>query len=223
MKINENIENKTLKEKIDVYFEKFIQMPEIAEALVLLDKLPKDLVYHNKDHTLDVLKETILFCLSDDQEEEIIKHQVIAAAWHDVGFIESKKNNEPIAVKLFEQSETYKKLPDVYKIEIINSILDTQIIIVDSSPNLSQIRSMVGYMLDADVSNFGREDFNEKRMKVAEEQNVDLKNIDERKKFDKFLIDLLKNHNWKTDSAKKLRQEQKEINLKLLEKEYSKL
>jgi hypothetical protein len=211
------------KEKIDTYFEEFIQMPEIAEALELLDKLPKDLTYHNKEHTLDVIKETILFCLKDKKSKEIIEHQVIAAAWHDIGFIESKQNNEPIAVKLFEQSETYKKLSDKYKIEIINSILDTQIIIVDSSPNLLQIRSKVGYMLDADVSNFGRDDFKDKLLQVAEETQVDLNDPKAEKKFYKFVIELLKNHEWKTDSAKMLRQNQKEINLKQLEEEYLKL
>jgi hypothetical protein len=214
---------KTIKKIKNVNEEVEILFNEIVEALDLLDKLPKNLAYHNKDHTLDVIKETILFCLTNNESKETIEHQAIAAAWHDVGFIESKQNNEPIAVKLFKQSETYKKLTDKYKIEIINSILDTQITIIDSSPNLSQTRSNTGYMLDADVSNFGRNDFDEKRLKVAEEQNVDLNNIETRKKFDKFLIDLLKNHYWKTDSARKLRQQQKEINLKLLEEEYSKL
>ena len=60
-------------------------------------------------------------------------------------------------------------------------------------------------------------------MKVAEELNLDLTDPDMKKKFYAFAIELLKNHEWKTESAKKLRQKQKEINLQMMEVEYAKM
>jgi hypothetical protein len=226
MKIEENfkiVNENELNQEIEARFDEIIKKPEIVEALDLLDKLPLDLKYHDKNHTFDVLKETILFALADRLDKETLEQQTIAAAWHDVGFIESDSENESIAVELFEKSETYKKLSDEHRKEIIASILDTQVVIVDTLPKLSQLRSRFGYMLDADVSNFGRIDFFEKLKLVAEEQGVDLNDSDSKKKFLKFVIELLKNHDWKTDSATMLRQEQKEINLKLLEEEYLKI
>lgn len=101
--------------------------------------------------------------------------------------------------------------------EIIAIILDTQFTIVNGQPVLSQNRSRLGYVLDADVSNFGRDDFMEKRMKVTEELKLDLSDPEIKIKFTEFAIRLLKNHQWKTPAGEKLRQTGKLRNLKLLE------
>jgi fructose-specific component phosphotransferase system IIB-like protein len=212
----ENLNEASLKERINEYFNELINLPEIAEALNLLDKLPADLAYHNKEHTLDVIKETILFCIVDNQSTEAMVHQVIAAAWHDVGFTVRRSENELEAVELFKQSQTYKKLSAEHKKEIIDSIFDTQITIVDGIPNQEKIRSKSGYMLDADVSNFGREDFMAKRLDVAIEQNIDLSNDYAISKFNKFTLKFLQKHKWKTPAAEKLREEQKQKNIEKL-------
>jgi hypothetical protein len=212
-----------LQEKVEIAFAEALKMPEVAEALEILDGLPENLKYHDKGHTLDVIKETILFALADNAGEEITKQQVIAAAWHDIGYIKQYEQNEPVAVDLFRQSKAFQNLSEEERDEIVADIMDTQLIMRDGEPYLLQERSKFGYLLDGDVSNFGREDYFEKRMKVAEELRIDLSNPEIKKKFFAFALALLKNHEWKTGSARFLRQAQKEKNLEQLGEEYQNL
>jgi hypothetical protein len=222
-KIKNPLSEEELKAEALVIYDEIIKEPEISEALGLLDKLPKNLKYHNKEHTLDVLKETILFALADGRDRETIRQQAISAAWHDVGFVKQHAQNEPVAVEMFKQSKTFQTLSEEQRNEIIANILDTQIVMKDDKPFLLQQRSRLGYVLDGDVSNFGREDFSEKRMRVAEELGLNLSNADIKRKFCKFVIELLRNHEWKTASARALRQAQKEINLRRAVEEYDRI
>lgn len=230
MRKNKNMEKQKffltkeeLREKVEIAFAEALKMPEVAEALEILDGLPRNLRYHDKGHTLDVIKETILFALADGAGEETMKQQVIAAAWHDVGYIKQYEQNEPVAVDLFKQSKAFQNIPEEERNEIVADIMDTQLIMQEGEPYLLQQQSKFGYLLDADVSNFGREDYFEKRLKVAEELGIDLSDPEIKKKFFAFALALLKNHEWKTGVARSLRQVQKEINLKQLEEEYQNL
>lgn len=210
---------KELKVEVEKIYQEMIKKPEVVEALVLLDQLPENLKYHNKAHTLDVIRETILFTLADGQSGEVIDLEVIAAAWHDVGYVKRYKNNEPVAIELFKQSKTFQSLSPEDRQKIIDNILDTQLIVDDGKPKLLNSMSNRGYLLDADVSNFGREDYFENSKLIAEELGIDWSNIEARKKFLTFALELLVNHDWKTRSAKALRQKQKEINIKKLEEQ----
>ena len=218
-------EEEQLKKSVEIRFNELIKKPEIKEALNMFDnnEILSNFKYHNKNHTLDVIKETILFALADETNPDVLEKQVIAAAWHDVGYSEDIGDHEAFSVKLFEQSEAYKTLSEVNKKEIANSILDTKIYLENGSPSFSRTSSALGYVLDADVSNFGRDDFFEKRAQIAEELGVEWDNLKERKKFLKFTIYLLKKHDWKTQSARRLRQETKEKNLALMVEEYNQL
>ncbi len=204
----------------DMYAE-MINLPEVAEALEILDKLPRNLKYHTKDHTFDVIRETILFALTDGAEQSVIRQQAIAAAWHDTGYVEKPENNEPVAVELFRKSKAYHAFSEKEQQEIISNILDTQMVMRENGPHLLKGKSKFGYVLDADVSNFGRDDFFEKRAKLMEELGIDLTDPEKRKGFIKFAIELLKNHEWKTASARVLRETQKKKNLIEMEKEYN--
>lgn len=210
-----------LKAEVEAIFEELIKTPEISEALDMLDGLPENLRYHDKRHTMDVLRETILFALADGADKETIKQQAVSAAWHDVGYMERYEQNEPIAVEMFQRSKAFQFLPEEQRNEIIANIMDTQMVMKDDKPSLLQQQSKFGYVLDGDVSNFGREDYFEKRLKVAEELGFDLSDLELKKKFYAFAIELMKNHEWKTASARALRQAQKEINLKKIEEEYA--
>jgi len=217
------LDEESLKPKVEVVFAEIIKLPEIKEALDILDGLPENLKYHDKSHTVDVLKETILLCLADNVGEDILRQQCISAAWHDTGYIERYNENEPIAVELFRKSEAYKNLDEEARNEIEANILDTQMVMVDGVPHILQKRSSFAYVLDADVGNFGREDYWDKRLKVAEELNLDLNDPKINKLFTKFAIDLMINHEWKTEAAKKLRQGQKDKNIEMLRVMLSKI
>ncbi len=208
-----------LESQVEAIFAAMIKNPAVAEALDMLDALPSNLTYHGKSHTLDVLHETILFALVDEAEPEIIELESIAAAWHDVGYLQQYNNNEPVAVEMFKVSRAWENLSDVWRDEIVANILDTQIVLQNGAPCLLRQRSKFGYVLDADVSNFGRDDYFSNRIKIMTELKLDDAAVND---FCIFGMKLLQNHNWHTAAAKKLRQAQKNINLKILEEKHNK-
>jgi len=106
---------------------------------------------------------------------------------------------------------------------VITNILDTEVVMKNNKPHLSKKDSKHGYVSDADVSNFGRKDFFVLRNLVVKELGLDLSNPEIKKKFLNFAYELLKNQEWKTNSARHLRQKQKEINLREVEKQLRKL
>ena len=217
------VNEEQMKPQVEAVFEEMIKLPEVQEALDLLDKLPENLKYHNKNHTFDVLRETILFSLADGASEQVIKEQCIAAAWHDVGYIKQFSANEPVAVELLKSSKTFSTLDKEDEAEIEANILDTQMIPVNGIPTQQKNRSHFAYILDGDVSNFGRSDYFQKSEEVAQELGIDFNNPEAKRKFYIFAFNLLKNHDWKTESARKLRQAQKEENMAKLEDEIQRL
>jgi len=215
-------EEQLRKEVGPIYLE-IIEKPEIAEALELLNNLSPELVYHSKNHTLEVIKETILFALADGASRETIEEQAIAAAWHDVGFLKKKGQNETIAVDMFKSSKAFKTFPKETSDEVVANILDTQMVLTATGLSFTSERSVNKYILDADIGNFGRTDFFEKFSLLAKEAGLDLSNNGTKRNFMESTIKLLRNHKWYTESAQALRQDQKEANLRMLEEELNAL
>ena len=170
-----------------------------------------------------MIYDTILFAVADGASDEVIKQQAITAAWHDVGFTVQDKENEHIAIELFKQSRTYQTLSPHVREAVIYNISDTEMVMKDGKPSFSGARSIHRYVLDGDLSNLGREDYFAKRALVAEELKIDLTNPKIKKNFYKFGVDLLENHDWHTESARRLRQPQKERNLARAKAEYEAL
>lgn len=235
----EEKEERELLERRDVLYAELIKLPSVGEALALLDNLPEGLVYHTKEHTEDVIKETILFALADGISEGTIEQQVIAAAWHDVGFLPSEgvegegdkdkskeKTLEEIAVDRFKKSESWVLLDEQYREEIVSNILDTTMLVGGKGSYFEMNRSAFGYILDADMSNIGRKDFVICMNKIAKETGFDIENLKPREGFKSRtdfyagVIKLLENHDWHTEGARRLRQEQKDENLKDLRVRY---
>lgn len=211
-----------LLEKREALYLEIIKIPAIQEALRLLDRLPTHLEYHTKGHTIDVIKETILFALADGISRGAIEQQAIAAAWHDVGYIEENTKNEPIAIKLFENSIAYAELSPEIREEVIANISDTTITFLNGKPVQKMERSSLGYVLDADVSNFGRDDFftcmdniTEENEKINIDKNGSPIKVSVQENLEK-VIAFLENHTWKTEGARRLRDHKKQLNLKIL-------
>jgi hypothetical protein len=210
---------KKVEEEVSIKVEELKKIPIILKAFHILDKLPVYLKYHIKKHTEDVFHEAILFAMVDKIEEEKIIEIATAAAWHDVGFLIQPNDNEKEAIRLFEEESKQLESEQVKIKNIKSMILDTKLEITEQGPKMIMKNPMSAHLLDADVSNFGREDFREKLNLVAEEKNVDLNNKKEKLQFLRFTLSLLKNQNWNTHAAETLRQMQKIINTRNLEEE----
>lgn len=187
-------------------------LPIIAEVLETLNKsLPKNLYYHSKQHTDDVLRETVLFALVDGLSVDKMRLLAVAAAFHDAGFIESPVDNEKIGANMARRAMKDAGCFTHEEIETVGQmILDTRL--VESRGGLRQIATtdLSRYLLDADLSNFGREDFFEKAELQRREMGYD------RELFLRKTFELINNHRWLTNAALKLRQEQKAANISKL-------
>jgi uncharacterized protein len=189
------------------------ELPIIKKELARLTReLSPSLSYHSVAHTDDVIHEVLLFGYNDELSEKELRLLAISATFHDSGFLVKSFANEAIgadfAAMAMEAAGAYSK-SDISL--VTQMILDTEIHFGPTGPEFKTSSLLSGYLLDADLSNFGREDFFEKSKLIAQETN---QSVEELKPS---LIKFLNNHHWHTIAAQSLRQEQKEKNLAILE------
>jgi signal transduction histidine kinase len=196
------------------------KLPVISTILDFLKRnLPGHLVYHAFTHTEDVLSEVIRFAITDELPAREIELLAIAAAFHDAGFVKSPVANEPIAARMAREAlekhsashPTSGYTPDEISL-IEQMILDTSL--RETQTGLRQVPTcdLSRYLLDADLSNLGRDDFFDKGELQRQELGYD-QEVFRRKSFE-----LLNSHRWLTNAARLLRQPKKDENLLLLKK-----
>lgn len=240
----ESLYEKKILLEVERWYEKLMEEPSIREAFALLEKLP-NLAYHNRAHTEDVIREAILFVLADeellrkelseDDFKKVVRQQAIAAAWHDVGFVPEEGDSaraktdfyeEYLAIERFRNSEYAKTLSHEEIWETIGNIWDTRVMRKKDDGSLyleMSNNSRYGYMLDADVSNFGTREFGDKMKLVAEENGIDWKKAEKRLAFYRQTLGLLENHRWQTQSARELREAKKRENIAWLKEKIAEL
>ena len=131
----------------------------VYEALKRLSKeLPPDLAYHNLQHTNDVLHQTVALAVRDGLNQDDIVLLVIAAAWHDTGFIRQREKNEAIAAAWAREAMERRGgfTPDEIR-DVETAILDTQIKYDVDRKILYQncTGRLSPWLLDGDLVNFG--------------------------------------------------------------------
>ncbi len=178
--------------------------------------LPGNLYFHDINHTYDVLNcgkilvnsESRLGNFKNSQRE--LDNLLTAKKYHDIGYIEQHGKNEPIAVEItnFILPLFGYKQKDLEQISGI--ILATQ---MPQKPNnyLEQI------ICDADLDNFGRDDFFKKTRLLREEFAANGIEIPEKKWYENTL-NLLEGHKYFTESARMLRDKKKKWNIEELKK-----
>ncbi len=183
---------------------------------ILTKKTPPENVYHNLTHTKSVVK--VVKDISDsenltDEEKEIV---IIAAWFHDVGYLETCDGHEEISIKYakeFLEKENYSH-------ENINKI--TQCILATKLPHLPK-NLLDEILCDADIHHIGKKKFFEKsdllRLEIEKRENKKLDDIDWLNKNIQFLT----THNFFTQYAKINFSERKNKNLIKLKKEIEKL
>ncbi len=172
--------------------------------------LKENLCYHNLNHTKDVIEVVEVLGWTEHVTDKDILLLKTAAAYHDTGFLVKYKGHEQTGAGIARGSLKrygYKKK----QIESIASmILATQL---PQNPNtlLEEI------LCDADLDNFGREDFFDKGTLIRKElEGQGIKMSD--KDWYEGTLKLLENHEYFTESAKELRQNKKADNLAELKK-----
>lgn len=168
-------------------------------------KLPKELLYHDLNHTLDVINVCNQYILRKNihyPEAELLE---VAALLHDIGFTVTYKNHEEksseIAGKLMSECGFSN-----CEIEVVRGLIMATKIPQSPKNDLERI------ICDADLDYLGRNDFEV----ISERLFHELKNlslIEDRESWNKIQIRFLEAHSYHTDFAKKNRQPKKEKRL----------
>jgi signal transduction histidine kinase len=185
--------------------------PMIARVLTRLrDDLPKNLFYHAVEHTEDVLAEVVLFALQGQVSPDDLELLAIAAAFHDAGYIERYVDNEVIGARMARAAMEAERLSGERIAAVERMVLDTRLVRTSAGPRQIATTGLSKYLLDADLSNFGRADFFDKGELQRRELGID------RERFLRRTFALISSHSWQTDAARTLRQPTKEENLRKL-------
>jgi predicted metal-dependent HD superfamily phosphohydrolase len=184
------------------------------------DELPAGIKYHNADHTLHPTKGVVAVANRIALSENISEHDrellIAAAYFHDTGYIREYDKNEPIAARM--AGRILKLIgfkPNDIK-EVQKMILATDL--------ARKPQSLVEKILcDADLDHLGRDDFFKRDGKLRKGRGARGIDVSDEAKWYRGTLALLTNHTYYTASQKKLREEKKQQNIKLLEKKLKKI
>lgn len=196
-------------EDIERTLETISRIPAVSEALSKLEKnLPDFLRYHSFTHTREVLRDVIEFALIDQLPARSIELLGLAAVTHDAGFIQRRTDNEALGARYARDLMMRVGGYTEDEIQLVERmILDTALVHIDGELKQKPHTELSKYLLDADLGNFGRDDFFAKSELQREELGEDAV------PFRVQTLHLLSAHEWLTNAAKATRQTKKEENL----------
>lgn len=197
--------------QVNMYFaeikEKSVNLERAKEFILnkLTEELPKHLHYHNISHILDVYDAAMRYAKLEGISAEDTELLKVAALFHDSGFIVKADGHELISCKFAEEY-----LPDFgysfNQIEKIKGMIMATRIPQTPKNHLEQI------LADADLDYLGRTDFEEISNGLFEELKAENK-ISDLNAWNKIQVSFFEKHSYFTESAKRLRNEKKRINL----------
>lgn len=180
---------------------------------LLNEKLPSNCIYHNLTHTKRVFKSTKEIIEHTDVSEENKEILMLAALFHDTGFIHCDDGHEEQSVIISKEFLEEHNFPDA-SIEKVAACIRATKMEAQPSNTLEEI------LRDADASHFAKDYFEEASEFLRLE--LKLKGIKEysKAKWRKGNIELLKNtHRYYTTYAKEYWTPLKNKNIELMEKQ----
>ncbi len=176
----------------------------------LREELPSNLTYHNLWHTEeDVIPGCARLAIHSGVDEEEMRLLETAAAFHDIGFVQTNTNHEIAGARIAAQV-----LPGFgfagREIDLIMGM-----IIATRLPQSPRTR-LEEILADADLDTFGRRDFLP-RSKALRQEWAGLGREIAWKPWLEGQLAFVSSHNYFTPAAKMLRNEQKRANLRMLE------
>lgn len=179
----------------------------------LRNELSSDLRYHDVDHTRDVMQAVQLIAQQEGINTYDFSLLSTAALLHDTGFTMSPGNHEVSSCKI-----AMEVLPHYgYSKENIEKVCS--LIMATKVPQ--QPKGLLQQIIcDADLDYLGRPDFFIRSEKLYEELML-LGDISSRAEFLQMQLKFLAEHQYFTNTAKRLRNKQKEEHLTKLRNNYS--
>ena len=179
----------------------------VAYALSRLEQeLPPELLYHGVEHTFDHVLPAITRLAEaydlEQQEKDLLR---VAAAFHDIGWIEGGENHEEKGVRIVREvlpSFGFQK----DQIDCIAAIIGATGIPQSPHSLLEQI------MADADLDILGRDDFWKRNQDLRTERSINGHPMSDQEWLTSQL-DFIESHNYFTEAARQLRDEGKKTHI----------
>ncbi len=188
---------------------KYIDLEE--EMLDFLEhNLPKNLYYHNVKHTIDVVTEVELIGWAEGVSEEELLILKIAALFHDAGHAIDYNNHEYHSTVMAREKMASYDFPQEYIDQVCKLIMATKL-----PPHPTNILEKI--MCDSDLDYLGRTDFlpiSNNLYEELKERNL----VDSLNAWNKRQLKFIKNHQYFTKTAKKLREVNKQKQIDRLRK-----
>jgi len=177
------------------------------------DELPDGIKYHDANHTLHPTKGVVAaangIAISEKISELDRELLITAAYFHDTGYIREYDKNEPIAARMVGRILKligYKS----NEIEKIQKMILATDLAVEPKTHVEKI------LCDADLDHFGREDFFKLDAKLREGRRLRGIDVSDDAKWYRGTLSIITNHQYYTQSQQKLREKDKQKNIKRL-------
>ena len=188
---------------------------EVYELVIteMLVNLSPTLYYHSISHTLDVFTSARKIALSEGIGEHDLELVMVAALFHDTGFLVQADGHEEISCQ-YAKDHLFHIGFTLPEIEIICGMIRATKIPQKPQNLLEEI------IADADLDYLGRDDFftiGDQLFNELKARNV----VNDESVWDQIQIKFLENHRYFTSTAQTLRGEQKEKHLQIIKSKYS--
>ena len=189
-----------------------ISADAVVEGIVnrLALELDLNLAYHSQAHTIDVIDEALSLAKLDGVDEDSLLRLAVAAAFHDAGFLAQRTDHEEIGARMAADAMAADSRFNPADIDLVaKMILDTRV--NPHGPVHRCTTKLSPWLLDADMANFGRQDFFRQTELIAEEMQVNITDMVSN------TLDLMDRHSWQSPAGIKRFDAKKEENRGLLE------
>ncbi len=161
-------------------------------------ELPDKLLYHNIHHTGHVFRQVELLGQGEQVSQEEILLLRSAALLHDLGYIDTFDNHETRSVEYAREILPLYRFKEKQIDDICTLIMATKI---PSSPS----NLLEKIICDANLDHLGRADFLIQSDRLFQEYLLNNK-IKNKKEWNLMQIKLLENHEFYTETARKLQE-----------------
>lgn len=191
-------------------------VPQVRARLT--EGLEGNLYYHGVHHTFaDVLPAADRICRDEGIAPSDRELVLLAALFHDVGFLERYNGNEAIGARIAAETlpDWGYSSPEIER--VLDLILATELHEVDGVmlqvPGPDALKRI---LCDADLDNLGREDFFQVSDALRREIEEHGRKLGDLEWYSRQIV-FVSQHRWFTESQRRLRQARKEENLRSLQ------
>ncbi|WP_026713925.1 Pycsar system effector family protein [Flavobacterium daejeonense] len=184
---------------------------------LLKDKLSSSFLYHNFNHTTDVVSAVKTLAQSESMDDKTIEMLVVAAWFHDTGYVNEPDNHEEASVQIAAEFLKANGKSEDYIAQVSAFIRATVYHNIPQSIEEKVIK-------DADFFHFTTENYCDRcELLRSEWKNVKCKQVSDLEWAQENLNMLTQCHQYYTDYAKENWQPLKEKNIRLIQGKINKM